>query len=424
MKKTLLSAALLSGAVATMGLMVSGAQAQDAVTLNVWSDTPRLAMFEDYDAKHDNVDLNITTVAPTDLLAKIQLALQSGTEVPDIIFMSSIDYMAQLTTRRSNYLLDISDMVPQELQDEYFPNANAPCSVNGKLVCLRNDMAHMHVWYNQPQMEELGEAVPTTWEEFEALGERLSAQGMVLGTGVEPFPVLSMLQSSGCDLATPVDGKNDTLHIDATSDACVKAAGMIDRMLANGSLANVGPFDPAFVSLYKEGKIPLLVGPTWFGEYVIKPTYEAAAGTIAAALPMRWEDQDQPMTWSWGGGTYGGWKDTAHPEEVVDVIKWMATDIANQTNAVTLPAHQPSAMAWGAALIADTYYADDQVFATEVAAADYSDPRYVSLRLDVAAAISKTLVADAASGASMVDALPALQQELVNQANLNGYAVE
>lgn len=423
MKNSIASLAL-APAVLMAGLMVPAAMAQDVVSLNVWSDTPRLAMFEDYDAKHDNVELKLTTVAPADLLAKIQLALQSGSEVPDVIFMSSIDYMAQLTTRRSNYLLDLSDKISAELQDEYFPNANSPCTVNGNLVCLRNDIAHMHVWYNQPQMAELGEAVPSTWEEFEALGGRLAAQGMVLGTGVEPFPVINMLASSGCDLATPVDGKNDTLHIDAVSDACVKSAGMIDRMLANGSLADVGPFDPAFVALYKDGKVPLLVGPTWFGEYVIKPTYEAPAGTVAAALPLRWDDQDQPITWSWGGGTYGGWKDTAHPDEVVDVIKWMATDIANQTNAVTLPAHEPSAEAWGEALIADTYYADDQVFAIEVTAADYSDPRYVSLRFDVAAAIAKTLVASSTSGSTMVDALPALQQELVNQANLNGYAVE
>lgn len=423
MRKLNTKLALAPAAVAA-ALMGSAAVAQDSVTLNVWSDTPRLVMFEDYDAKHDGVELEITTVAPADLLAKIQLALRSGTEVPDIVFMSSIDYMAQLTTRRSNYLLDLTDMISTDLQDEYFPNANSPCTLNGKLVCLRNDIAHMHVWYDKPLMEELGEAVPATWEEFEALGERLSSQGMSLGSGVEPFPVINMLASSGCDLATPVAGKDDTLHIDATSELCVKAAGMIDRMLANGALSNVGPFDPAFVSLYKEGKVPLLVGPTWFGEYVIKPTYEAAAGTIAAAQPLRWEDQDQPLAWSWGGGTYGGWKDTAHPEEVADVIRWMATDIANQTNAVTLPAHAPSADAWGKALIADTYYADDQVFAVEVQAADYSDPRYVSLRFEVPAAIAKTLVASATSGSTMVDALPALQQELVNQANLNGYSVE
>jgi hypothetical protein len=76
-----------------------------------------------------------------------------------------------------------------------------------------------------------------------------------------------------------------------------------------------------------------MIGPTWFGEYVIKPTYEWPAGKLAAALPLKWDDQSQPLTWSWGGGTYGAWKDTAHPAEAVDLVTWMSTDVANQTAA-------------------------------------------------------------------------------------------
>ena len=49
---------------------------------------------------------------------------------------------------------------------------------------------------------------------------------------------------------------------------------MVDHMMANGSLSKVGPFEPDFVNLAKTGKVPLIIGPTWFGEYVIKPTYE------------------------------------------------------------------------------------------------------------------------------------------------------
>ena len=29
-----------------------------------------------------------------------------------------------------------------------------------------------------------------------------------------------------------------------------------------------------------------MIGPTWFGEYVIKPTYEMAPGKLAVALPL------------------------------------------------------------------------------------------------------------------------------------------
>ncbi len=394
------------------------------MTLNVWSDTPRLDGFAAYDAGHDNVTLNVTTVAPADLVTKIQLAMQAGSDIPDVIFMSDINYAAQLSTRRSNYLMDLTSLVPQELQDEFYPNSNAPCWVNGKLLCLRNDMAHMITWYNAPQLAELGVTVPTTWDEFAALGAQLGPQGYVLGSAVEPFPLLAFLVSDGCATAIPVEGKEDTVHIDLTTDACLKPARMVDAMIANGSLANVGPFDPAFVELAKAGKVPLMIGPTWFGEYVIKPTYELAPGLLAAAVPPKWDDQEQPLTWSWGGGTFGGWKDTAHPDEVVDLIKWMSSDVGYQTNAVTLPAHKPSALAWGANLNADGYYAGDDVFQVQVDSASFSHPGYMSIRIDVPGAIAKTLVAAIASGQTVESALPALQEELVNLAGLNGYTVE
>ncbi|MDP1731609.1 MAG: extracellular solute-binding protein [Devosia sp.] len=415
--------AAIAGGLAT-ALLAGAATAQDAITLNVWSDTPRLATFEAYDQSHDNVTLNVVTVAPTDLVAKLQLAMQARSEIPDVIFMSDIGYGAQLSTRRSNYLMDLSDKVPQALQDEFYPNSNSPCMINGKLLCLRNDMAHMIVWYNKAQMAELGKAVPTTWEEFEQLGAELSSMGYSLGTGVEPWPLVGYLMSGGCEIALPVAGKDDTLKIDLTTERCLKPARMVDNMLANGSLSKFGPFEPDFVNQAKTGKVPLMIGPTWFGEYVIKPTYEFAPGLLAAALPLKWADQDQPLTWSWGGGTYGGWKDTAHQDAVVDLLIWSSSDVANQTSAVTLPAHEPSALAWGEKLKADAYYADDGVFAAEVDSAAYSHPGYASLRFSVADAVAKTLVQEIGTGGKIVDALPALQEELINLAKLNGYSVE
>ncbi|MDB5586606.1 MAG: hypothetical protein JWP26_1576 [Devosia sp.] len=416
------AAALMGGMM--LGATAGVASAQDAVTLNVWSDTPRLTMFDLYDKTHDAVTLNVTTVAPADLIAKIQLALQAKSEIPDVIFMSDIGYTAQLSTRRSNYLLDLTDKVPQALQDEFYPNGNSPCHVNGKLLCLRNDLAHMIVWYDKSAMEALGKPIPTTWEEFQALGAELGPQGYVLGSGVESAVLQSYLVSDGCDLVMPVEGKPDTVKIDLTTEKCLKPARMVDTMIANGSLSKVGTFEPDFVNLAKTGKVPLMVGPTWFGEYVIKPTYELPAGKLVAALPLKWDDQSQPLTWSWGGGTYGGWKDTAHPSEVVDLITWMATDVANQTAAVTLPAHRPSAEAWGARLKADSYYASPDVFDVEVAAAAFSHPGYTSLRFVVADAIAKVVVQGLSGGGTVEGSLPALQAELTNLAKLNGYTVE
>ena len=74
MDKLKLRAAAIAGSMA-LGLFAGAAIAADPVTLNVWSDPVRLKMFDLYDKTHDNVTLNVTTIDPAGLVAKIQLGM-------------------------------------------------------------------------------------------------------------------------------------------------------------------------------------------------------------------------------------------------------------------------------------------------------------------------------------------------------------
>ncbi|MDR3475739.1 MAG: extracellular solute-binding protein [Devosia sp.] len=419
------SAGLLLGLTVgiALGFMATVAVAADPVTINVWSDTPRLPTFKAYQDAHPDVKLNITTIGD-DMVAKLQLALRAHSEIPDVIFMADVNYAAQLSTRRADYLMDLTDKVSKDMQAEFYPNSNVPCMINGKLMCLRNDMAHMLIWYDKPQLDTLGVTVPTTWEEFEKTGTALAKQGLVVGSGTEPTEIMNMLVSDGCDVALPDLAKPDTLKIDLTTEACKKPAEMIDRMVAAGALSKSGVFEPAFINLAKAGKVPMMLGPTWFAEFVVKPTYQWKPKTLADALPPKWADQKQPSTWSWGGGTYGGWKDTKHSKEVVDLLTWVATNVDSQKNAVTMPADKPASIAWGEKLKTDGYYAADNIFDIELQAAQFGNPGYGTIRVGVTNAIAKVVTPQIANGGKLVDLLPALQQELTNDARVQGYTIE
>jgi len=408
-----------------IGLLSTAAFADDPVQLTVWSDTVRLPTFAAYQAAHPNVKLNVVTVGDG-LVSKLQIALRAKSNVPDAIFMADVNNAALLATRQTNYLMDLTSAVPADKQAEFYPNANVPCMINGKLMCLRNDMAHFIIWYNKPQLDKLGFKVPTTWGEFEKLGSDLVAlkQGYFLGSGTEPYPLMDMLVSAGCDLALPDPAKADTLKIDLTTDACKKPAEMVDRMLANGSLSKFSTFEPAFIQQASAGKLVLLLGSTWFAEYVIKPTYKFPEKVLANALPPKWDDQQQPSTWSWGGGTFGGWKDSKNPKELVDLLTWVATNVDSQKNAVTMPADKPASIAWGEKLKSDGYYATDNIFDVMLQAAAFGNPGYGTLRVNVGDAVAKVVTPQLSNGSKLVDLLPALQQELTNSARVNGYQVE
>ena len=63
-------------------------------------------------------------------------------------------------------------LIPQLDPAGFATGALDPCTVDGKVYCLRNDLAQIVLWYNEPLMKQWGYQVPTTWEEYQALGRR------------------------------------------------------------------------------------------------------------------------------------------------------------------------------------------------------------------------------------------------------------
>lgn len=393
--------------------------------LTVWGDTLRVESYKAYGAATGGVELDIVTVAPEETVTKLQLALRAGSGIPDLVFISDAPNSAMLATRRTDYLMKLEGHVDAALLADFYPNANAPCLVNGELVCLRSDLAHNLTWYDKPAMAALGYSVPATWEEFEALGADLATNhpGYFLGSATDPYGIYGMMMASGCDMATPVAGQDDTLLVDLGSAACLRAATMIDNMAADGSLIKSGPFDPEFAALAKDGKLLAYVGPTWFGEFILKPSYEIPAGTIAGALPPRWAADPAPVTWSFGGGGFGIYKDTSNPEAAVALLEWLTTSEANQKDAVTFPPYAPVTTLWGKKLASDNYYADDQVFAAMEEAATFADPKYGARRFDMPSLLGKIVSPAVASGRTLVETLPLLEQEIVNTARVAGYQI-
>lgn len=406
---------------AMAAIIAAGAAHAEPVKLTIWSDTARLEPFAKFDAAHDNIELDVVTVAVPDQTAKLQLAMQSGDDIPDVIFIADLTQIAQLSTRRSNYLADLTDLVDQSVVDSFLPSALSPCQAgDGRLLCLRNDLAHFIPWFNDAAFEELGLTKPTTWQEFEALGEVAAANGMIVGSGVEAVPQINLLVAAGCELGFLTEGSTDEVSVDLSSESCVAGAAMIDRMRANGSLSQHGTFEPAFVQEVKDGKLLMFNGPTWYGEHVMRPLYEMPEGVLSAGNSLIFEGQDQAYAWSWGGGVFGGYRNTEHPAEVAHVIKWMTTDIGLQSAATTMPAHAESSAAWEARITNDPYYADDQVYAAMEASAAAGHPAYGGYRFDIAAAFAKI---DGASDDSLVEKLGDLAAEIENSAKVAGYKI-
>ena len=394
----------------------------EGIELTVWSDTARVAPYEAFDAAHDDISLNIVTVAVAEQVAKLQLAMTSGEGVPDAIFMAELAQISQLSTRRVNYLMDMSDAIDKSVVDGFLPSALSPCTTpDGGLLCLRNDLAHFILWYDQQLMQELGFTVPQTWEEFEEVGSAAAAQGYISGSATEGFPTMNVLVSAGCELGLADGDDPNAIRIDLSGETCQAGAAMIDRMAETGALSRQGVFEPGFIEAAKEGNLLMFVGPTWYGEHVMRPLYEIGEGRVAAANSLRWSHQEDAVAWSWGGGVFGGYRDTPHPEAVANLIEWMTTDPSVQGVATTMPADAASSDLWRERIASDPYYANDQVYDVMKASAAFGHPAYGGYRFDHVASLVKI---DQSVEGPLADKLEALEQELVNIARVSRYSVE
>lgn len=413
---------LLKGTLSCLlGTLISTSVAAEPVKLNVWADAGRVEGFEAFDAAHENIDLNIVTVAPADVVARLQLAMRAGDEVPDVVFLDSLPRIAQLATRRSNYLMDLTGKIDQEIIDGFLPNALGPCeSDDGRLLCLRNDIAHIIPWINAPMFKELGLEIPETWEEFEKIGEFAAENGLIVGSATEPEPIVNMLATGGCKLGFAVEGEKDTVQVDVSSEGCKEAAAMADRMRANGALSPHGSFEASFVQAANQNKLLMFVGSTWYAEHVMRPLYDMEGGIIAAADTLRWANQDEPKSWGWGGGVFGAYRNTAHPEETLNLVQWMATDLGLQGQASTMPAYGPAADLWRVRVEEDPWYASNDVYDVMERTAKYTMKEYRSYRFDLIGAFSKV---DTSSNRSLVEKLDEFANEIANNARVAGYKV-
>ncbi len=395
--------------------------------VTAWLDEAHKTAVEQYwRAYPDRKDLaHFEIVDPGQIIARLQEFDAAGKGWPDIIVTEPGVVMAAADPKR-NFPLDLNDWIDQSDLDGFIPNALAACySPDRKLLCLREDATPNILWYNKPLMEQFGYSLPATWEEYQALSDRLAAEhpGYIMGTpGVEPA---IYFWASGCPVAHPLSPTRVVIN---TSDVkCRRVADLIDHMLQNGTLSRDGPFDARYVELANENKILMMPGAAWMGDYVFggKPDsayYHTAERQLAAALLPRWEGEAKAYTGSWGGAAWMVSRRTQNPALAVEIIWYMATDVERGRASNLMPAYSQAAEAWAAR------WNDNPLYALNPAgivreAVSLAHPDYTAaVRYNLSEGFAPFLEA-LEQGQPVAPTLEAVQARLKSLAEAEGYEV-
>jgi ABC-type glycerol-3-phosphate transport system substrate-binding protein len=379
-----------------------------------------------YQKEHPDVKMNIVTFdgsadGSTYLQTKVQLFDRTGKGWPDVVFASPTDVTwASVPTSPSAqaFAAPVDQLVPQSTLDNFAKGSLSPCQVGGHTYCLRNDIAQVVLWYNKTLMDRWGYQVPATWEQYQALGEKVAKQhpGYVIGAVGDTNSQESYFWSSQCPAQQLV--AQNTLKVDLSSPDCTRMADLLDPLIADKSVSTQGFFTQGF----NGSKVLMAVGPSWYGQYLFNSAFKTPAKEIAAAPPLKWDGQSATYTGDVGGGI---WMISSHSTSIkaaTAVAEWLTTSTSNLENAPTYPAYVPGAKAWLANPVNKDYFADD-VTSVFVNAANEVWTGWSNTKFSDATPWSNTVLPALTAGKSLSAALPAWQTAIVNEAKSEGYTV-
>jgi ABC-type glycerol-3-phosphate transport system substrate-binding protein len=425
------SADTTSGSAATSGHAQFTPAAQQAGSqITVWADSTRLPSVQAYQKAHPDVKMKIVTYdggadGSTYLQTKVQLFDRTGSGWPDVVFGSPTDVTWASAPTKPGAIpfaapLD-QKLVPAATLDGFAKGSLAPCRFNGHTYCLRNDIAQVVLWYNKTLMDQWGYPVPTTWAQYQALGEKVAKEhpGYLVGSVGDTNSQESYFWSSQCPAFQ--ETSPGTLRVALQDPNCTRMASLLDSLISAKAVSTQGFFSQGFAKDSGD-KVLMAYGPSWYGQYLFKTAFKTPAKQMAAAAPLTWPGETTAATGNVGGGV---WMVSAHSKNLAastDLATWLTTSDANQAAAPTYPAYVPAAKAWLANPANRDYFAAD-VSGPFQQAADEVWTGWSNTKFSDATAWSSVVLPALTAGKTLTSTLPAWQSAISNEAKADGYQV-
>jgi ABC-type glycerol-3-phosphate transport system substrate-binding protein len=437
--RRLLAVALVVAVAATaLAASAAGGARTKAVSgsLTVWVDSVRLPAAKLYAKTHPQVKVHIVTFdgdsnGATTLQAKIQLWNRTGHGWPDVIFSEQVNDPVWMASKPFDYAADLgNNTFPKSTLKQIPPASISQCTVNGHLVCVQDNLAQEVLYYNKKLMSQFGYTVPTTWQQWAALGAKVAKEhpGYIIGTVGDSYGHWLYLWADQCPLST-LKGPN-TVLINAGDPHCTRMANLLDPLIADKSVSDVTVFSPDFAKQYggAADKVLMMPGPTWYALSLFRDTLKLPAGEWAATAPLRW-GSEPVSTGQVGGGPWIISKHTKNMGAALNFVEWNVTTAKANTrepnySAVSpgYPSYAPGAAKWLQFLNKDPFFAAPPGPAMQSAAKAIWKGWNLVTYPDQPV-WSNSVVTQLVAGKSLSSLLPALGQGLAQAAQAAGYKV-
>jgi ABC-type glycerol-3-phosphate transport system substrate-binding protein len=408
------------------------AKQDDKATITVWVDSDRTKAAESFQKANPDVPIKVVTYdgsanGSNSFRTKMQLFDRANSGWPDVVFSTQNNdaaWASQGSNGKQAFAAVLNGgLVPRSTLDNFTSGSLNPCTVDGKVYCLRNDLAQVVLWYNKTLLDQFGYSVPTTWQEYQALGERVAREhaGYIVGSVGDPWTPEIYFWGAKCQ-ANGVTGPT-SVTVNTTSPECKRMASLLDTLIKNGTAPNISVFTPEFVQKYAN-KVLLMPGPAWYAGAIFNnpQSLNVPKGQLGVAAPLPWKGEDA-ATGNVGGGTWFISSHSTNLKAAEKFVEFVTTADDYQVNlAPGYPAYAPAADKWIKKQESSGYYATDLVAVVKAGTEIWSG--WGSGVFSQEAIWAKTVTPAIAGGKNIVDVLPDWGTAIKNQAQVDGYTVK
>jgi len=411
------------------GTSNTGKQTDSGGAITVWVDPPRVPAAEAFKKAYPNIPIKINqidgTVGNDQLKQQFAQFNQAGKGWPDAIFFPTNDSIAWAAGPQIHYTADLTKLLPNVIKG-YAANSIAPCKIDGKVQCVRNDIAPDVFWYNKKFFDKYHYTVPTTWEQYADLAVKIKKEHPEMTSGFlgDAYAPPRYLWAANC--ATNDKINDTTVHININEPDCLRAKKILTKLVDAKAVSNLGIFDADAAKVGKS--IAMTPGAPWYGDYLFKSTWKIPAGEMTAVPALKWAGSDGPSAGDEGGGLWGVSSHIKGKElkNTLTFAKFVATDPRWQVDLSTgLPAYGPVQDAWIAKQKKDNYFADsDTTFAAIKGAIDNVVPDHPYMLYITGGIWTQTAVPALVAGKSVDAAWNSFGKDLSQKAKALGYTVK
>jgi len=426
------SSAAAGGSSAAAGGSSAAAGGKVGGSITVWVDSVRLPVAQAYVKAHPNVHVKIVTFdgdgnGATTMQTKIQLWNRTGNGWPDVIFSEQVNDPVWMASKPFDFAAPVKGLIPDSALSQWPAPSTAQCTVNGVQICVQDNLAQDVLWVNKKLMDQFGYTVPTTWQQWAALGQKVATEhpGYIVGNIGDSFSHWIYLWGNQCPLQQL---QGSQLTINAADTHCTEMASLLDPLIKGGALPPLSVFTPDFAKKYggADDKVLMMPGPTWYATSLFKDTLHIPAGQITAASPLQWNNETPITTGQVGGGPWIISKHSKNIATAADFVTWATTvynpDPTGANARPGYPAYAPVAAKWLSGIATNPYFAADPTPAMKGAASliwqGWSIVTYPDQPV-----WSNTVVTGLVAGKTLTSLLPAFGSALAQAAQAAGYQV-